>query len=195
MLNLLPITKIVSIISGVFAVLVAIIFGIMGSDIDTGTKIFSTMRYAAVLEVLIFLVVIYGWRLIWKFIPILNEWLFPDINGEWEVEIDWIWDENSGNKKGTAYIKQNLLKMNMELITDQSESETLIVHPVKDSGSGRPIVYYVYRNLPKELGGQSSDSHEGAAILKLDPKNTAVLEGNYFTNRNTRGRFKLSRTQ
>lgn len=32
-----------------------------------------------------------AWRLIWRAIPQLNDWVFPDLNGEWDVEVCSNW--------------------------------------------------------------------------------------------------------
>jgi hypothetical protein len=32
------------------------------------------------------------WRLIWRLVPALNRWVYPDLNGEWDVEGETNWD-------------------------------------------------------------------------------------------------------
>ena len=27
------------------------------------------------------------WRIIWRWLPKLNEWVYPDLNGDWDVEL------------------------------------------------------------------------------------------------------------
>ncbi|WP_116645274.1 hypothetical protein [Salinivibrio sp. HTSP] len=193
MISLLPITKVVSILCIIYAVMLSLVFFLSGGDLQN--NIVQAFRYAAIYELIILALLTFGWRWIWKVIPVLNKWVFPDINGVWNVEIHWQWGDKEGVKEGKAHIKQDFLKISMEFLTDESESETLIVKPKKDPESGRPQIYYVYRNLPKNNGGNSSKPHTGAAILKFDPVDLSILEGNYFTDRNTKGMFKLQSSQ
>lgn len=189
MLSLFPIQKIIAILSVIYAVVLILIFSILGKDLS----LTSAIRNAAIFELTILLLFSFGWKYIWKCIPILNEWLFPDINGLWTVEIHWTWGEKKGIKKGEVIIKQNIFSLSMELITDESESETLVAIPKKNSESGRLQLYYIYRNIPKAT--TQLQSHIGTAILKFSPKNLSLLEGNYFTDRNTKGVLKFVKTE
>ncbi len=65
--------------------------------------------------------------------------------------------------------------------------------PKKDPESGRPLLYYVYRVVPKQLSNETGSSYEGAAILKFESTQTHSLRGNYFTSRKTVGHFVLQR--
>ena len=192
MINLLPIAKIIGILSALYAVLLSLVFFFTDSS-DVIENIITTVKYATAYEILILFTLMFWWRGIWKIFPSLNNLIFPDINGIWNVEIHWQWGDKAGVKEGKVHIKQDFLNLSMEFLTDESESETLIVKPKKDPTSGRFQIYYVYRNFPKHHDGNSSAPHTGAAILKFDPVNTSILEGNYFTDRNTKGMFKLTK--
>ena len=194
MISLLPIVKIISLLSAIYALILSVVFSFTNSN-NVLTNIIYSVKYAAAYELFILLVFMFLWRVIWKKFPHLNDWVFPDINGIWDVEIHWQWGDKTGVKNGKAHIKQDFIKLSMEFLTDESESETLVVKPKRDSESGRLQLFYVYRNIPKHNDGNTATPHTGAAILKLDPLNNTILEGNYFTDRNTRGMFKLTSTK
>jgi len=81
----------------------------------------------------------------------------------------------------------------MELFTDESESETLVIQPKKNPDSGRLYFYYIYKNTPIDNGENRLKPHIGTAILKILANNNDILEGNYFTDRNTQGFLKFIR--
>ena len=109
------------------------------------------------------------------------------------MTIHWQWDGKSGNTTALAHIKQDLLKISMEMESDRSDSETLLAKPKKDFESGRPILHYIYRNIPKHIDGNSDYPYEGAAILKMDHADLNRLKGNYFTSRASKGAYQLVR--
>jgi len=166
LINLFPITKLIAWVSGAYAsfvVLLALVFNVGGVAAFGGA-----LRGSSVLSFLLFGLAAAGWRYIWRWIPKLNDWIFPDLNGTWIVEIRWNWGGRSGQKAARAYIKQSLVKTSIELVSDESESETLLVIPHKDLHSSRPGLYYVYRNIGVAGSAKKQAPHLGAAILKLD---------------------------
>lgn len=191
MINLYPITKIIAMFSVLYAVLIITVLPFLNISIN----VTNILKYATTFEIIIISILVFSWRFIWKKIPKLNDWLFPDINGTWNVEIHWNWKQNNGKiksglKKGEVIIKQNFLTLSMELSTDESESETLVIQPKKNPTSGNISFYYIYRNTPK--GNKLKlKPHIGTAILKVNAKNNAILEGNYFTDRDTKGLLKF----
>lgn len=189
MISLFPLQKIISYILVIYALFLFIIFSLFGNSIDTS----SIFRFATFFEFIIFIIFFISWEYIWKKFPKLNDWIFPNLNGKWDVNINWSRENQKGVKEGIVHIKQNFLTMSMELITDESESETLLVHPKKNSESGRLILYYTYHNTPKNTVKESAP-HKGTAILKVDYlENNNKLSGNYFTDRNTKGTLEFNR--
>lgn len=153
---------------------------------------------ALLLDLALLLTVNYWWRAVWRWLPILNTALFPDLNGDWRMTIHWqgVTDEGDpvdGIVQATASVKQNFLHMSMEVESEDSDSETLMAKPKKDPESGRPLVYYVYRVVPKKTKTRTGPSYEGAAILKFEGTHSVRLTGNYFTSRMRQGHFTLER--
>ncbi len=194
MISLFSIPKIIALFSTLYAVMIFTIF----SFFNLTTNVTNIIKYTALFEIIIIIILLFGWRYIWKIIPVFNDWIFPDINGTWDVEIHWNWIQKNGTikkglKVGKVYIKQNFLTLSMELFTDESESETLVVQAKKNSESGRLHFHYIYRNTPKNNGINKLKAHIGTAILKVSPHENSALEGNYFTDRNTQGVLKFVR--
>ena len=127
-------------------------------------------------------------------IPSLNRLLFPDINGEWAAKIHWNWNGKSGCKDGTVFIKQSLIKLSIDLVTDESGSKTLMVKPFKNSESDQTAFYYIYHSESMATSYESKKDHKGAAILYLSHENSnKMFLGNYFTDRETFGHYVFTR--
>ena len=191
MISLLPITKLIAWVAGLYASTVVLFYVLVGAP---GLASLPTiLKGVTILNLLLLGLAIGGWRIVWQWIPKLNDWVFPDLNGKWMVNIHWNWGNKSGEKTATAFIKQNLLKVSIELSSDESESETLIVAPHKDAQSSRPGLYYIYRNVSIAGAAMKQDPHIGAAILKISQESNDLLRGNYFTDRSTNGQYTMRR--
>lgn len=193
MITLIPVQKIFSAIAILYAVATASIITIF--ELSGLGSISVAFRSAFVLELLILSFFVFGWRKLWTRYPILNEWIYPDLNGKWSVSIHWNWGGKQGTKTAIAHIKQDFFRLSMELVSDESESETLMVKPKKDPESARPLIYYIYRNESAQGATNPRPPHKGAAILKLDHNNQNLLKGNYFTDEATNGHFEMRREE
>lgn len=109
------------------------------------------------------------------------------------MKIHWVWGEREGTVDAIAIIKQDFTRISMEVTSPGSDSETLIAQPKKDPESGRPILYYVYRVVPRRMGVRSGLPYEGSAILRFSNSVSDALSGNYFTSQRTEGHFSLTR--
>ncbi len=170
MISLFPITKIIAALCVLYGALLAIIYAVTGASTLT-ENIISSFRYAVLFEMLVLGALLFGWGTLWKWFPLLNTLVFPDIRGLWDVEIHWVWDKKKGIKEGKVDIKQNFISVSIELFTDESESETLVVQPKRNPESGRLQLFYIYRNTPKNTASTQAKPHIGTAILKFDPVN------------------------
>lgn len=196
MLNIIPPLRVISVIAVTYAVLVALgLYSYMA--FDPGVTLWSAIRVALAgafaLDLALLAAVHFLWQRLWAMFPSLNTLLFPDLNGRWLMKIHWIGAKDSGSVDATATIKQDFLRISMEVRSDNSDSETLMARPKRHPESGRPLLYYVYRVVPKLTTAYAGPSYEGAAILKFDATQTDSLSGNYFTSRNTTGHFELQR--
>jgi hypothetical protein len=197
MMSLMPIGRVISVIAAVYAVLICALFAI---DLKLGNPsraTWASLRFAisggTVLQAALMLWFYFGWRYLWRWFPPLNRLLFPDIGGDWAITIRWRGGGNQGVVRARAVIRQDFLKVSMEVRSPQSESQTLIAEPKKDAESGRPILYYVYLVVPNATGTGPALSYNGAAILKFDDVAGGRLHGNYWTSKETSGHFELTR--
>lgn len=194
MINLLPLTKLISAVAILYAFSIsAILLFFYDANIGSADGIYAAFKGATLLNMTLLGVVSFGWRWLWRALPFLNKFLFPDLNGEWDMTIHWQWNDNKGVAKATAYIKQDLLKISMEVTSGDSDSITLMAKPKRDPESGRAILYYVYRSTPKLKNGTRSLPYDGTAILKIDHNSFDILAGNYYTDRLTVGHYQLKR--
>lgn len=137
------------------------------------------------------------WRMRW-----FHEWFFerPDLRGTWKgtLQSDWI-DEKTGVRVPpiTCYfgVKQTLGKLQMHLMTPQSES-WLKGGCLQGAASetGFEIVA-IYENRPGLDHRDNSPMHRGALALEthgIDTLKPVSLAGEYWTDRKTKGTFEFT---
>ena len=86
-------------------------------------------------------------------------------------------------RKASLEIKQTLLSVHVTLVTGESKSKSLSASI--DEVLGEMQLTYCYLNTPKSEYRYRSEIHYGTATLSAG--NTAILEGQYYTDRNTTG--------
>ena len=174
MISLLPIGRVISFIAIAYAVISCLI---LWAVYDDTTSLLTV-----------------GWEKLWDKYPALNELLFPNLNGTWKMVIHWEWEDKKGISHAKAVIKQSFLKLGMDVEAEDSDSQTLLAKPKKDSETGRAELYYVFLTTPKhKVGSDLQEPYKGAAILKLSLEGNGLLQGNYFTSRKTVGHYELTR--
>ena len=82
-------------------------------------------------------------------------------------------------------------KIAMAVKTEGSNSETICVHLIKLDSDTKKIAY-IYKNSFKDKLNTRSQNQTGAVILTINEFFNA-MEGNYFTDGNTKGTVYLSR--
>lgn len=197
MINLLPINRLIAAISVIYCATIAITIGFV-ADNSTPATIYKNISIAAAgssaLSVVLLFIFHIGWKWLWRRFPVLNTILFPNLDGTWDMSIHYTTDEKSGTVIAKAIIKQDFLKMSMEVESPGSDSKTLIAQPKKDPESGRPFLYYVYQVEPKRIGTKIDESYIGSATLRYSNEDMENLCGNYFTSAKTHGHFKLTKS-
>lgn len=195
MISLLPIGRVISIIAVAYAIVTCLILWIV---YDENTSFLSAMSIgtsgSAILNMLLLGTFYFGWEKIWDRCPAFNKILFPNLNGTWEMAIHWEWEGKKGTSHAKAVIKQNFLKLGMDVEAEDSDSQTLLAKPKKDAETGRAELYYVFLTTPKHTSNaENQEPYKGAAILKLSLEGGELLRGNYFTSRKTVGYYELKR--
>lgn len=169
------------------------------SELLTGTarpNILYVSGVATVTTLLIIPLSNFVWRPVWRAVPKLNEWLFPDLNGTWTGEaIPAGADGATGEARSvTVWIRQNLFGVTVTLKTDQAESISTRASVEADRGAGRFRIRYSYDAKPLPELDAVNPRHSGAAWLEVQTeRGPDNLTGQYFTDRGTKGRLALSR--
>lgn len=165
----------------------------INSNATFHTIVTTVIQAITIGEIVFALIITIVWRKLWSAMPVFGRWYFPDLNGNWSGEIMWRWNGKIGSKPIRARIRQNLLRINVYLSSDESESETLAVYAGRDLDSGMHKLFYIYRNTPRDSKLVTNPRHEGAAILLFNKRDRDQLAGNYFTNHDTKGELILYR--
>lgn len=198
MITLLPLNRVIVAVAVFYGCVVALVVGYVAQHSEPGS-LYANVRLAAAgatgLNLALLLMIHWGWKWLWSIFPALNTLFFPNLSGTWKMKIHWVRDDQEGEVDAVAIIKQDFTKISMEVASPGSSSQTLIAQPKKDPESGRPILYYVYRVIPKRVGVRSGPPYEGAAILHFSSSSADALSGNYFTSQRTQGHFTLTRTE
>ncbi|AQQ67571.1 hypothetical protein Mag101_07880 [Microbulbifer agarilyticus] len=195
MINLLPVGRVISFVAVAYAAVSCLILWVI---YDEATSFFNAITIATsgsiFLNLLLFIIFYMAWEKLWNKYPILNHLLFPNLNGKWEMLIHWEWEGKRGVSHARAVIKQSFLTLGMDVEAEDSDSQTLLAKPKRDSETGRAELYYVFLTTPKNKGSAGAqEPYKGTAILKLSLQDDGQLQGNYFTSRKTVGHYELTR--
>jgi hypothetical protein len=136
---------------------------------------------------------------LWK-LPFLHPWLVkrPVIEGTWQAELHSNWKDAAGIViapiEGFVVIRQTFLNLSLRLLTEESSSH-LVGTEIVCSADGLYCVSGVYRNEPRFHERVHSSIHYGAVWLQVIDSPLKVLEGHYWTDRETAGEIKLTNRQ
>jgi hypothetical protein len=196
MISLLPLNRVIVGISVSYGAVIAVTVGLV-ANYSSIPNIYSNVKIAlagsTALSLALLLLFNIGWKWLWHKIPILNDILFPNLNGVWKMNIHYVVNDVPGKVEAKAVIKQDFVKLSMEVESLGSDSRTLIAQPKKDPESGRAFLYYVYQVEPKTISSKLNAPYTGSAILRYSSANVDTLRGNYFTSVGTHGHFVLTR--
>ena len=100
----------------------------------------------------------------------------------------FILDYDKKERSEDIIVNQTFLNISVQLVTNESKSRSLTASLTNVQN----VLYliYTYQNDPRTEIQNRSPIHYGTAIL--DVSNPMLLEGNYFTGRNTRGSMKFN---
>lgn len=117
--------------------------------------------------------------------------IFPDISGEWTMEIHWQRNGKKGKRDATAFIRHAFDGISMAVRSPGSDSYTIVAQAGRDP-TGGAVLHYMYEVEPKSIGSDAKGPYKGAAILRFYPE-SEELSGNYWTSLLSKGYFKLNR--
>jgi hypothetical protein len=134
------------------------------------------------------------WR--WKW---LHPWFVskPNIRGTWRGELVSLWKDpttGEGRPPIEVYlvVRQTFSAIRVRLITSESHSDCLVASICDDSGGTQSLVG-TYLNTPKILRRDGSPIHHGGMVLRILTSEHAVLDGEYWTDRSTKGSMRFEK--
>src|SRR5262249_15592672 len=136
---------------------------------------------------------------LWK-LPFLHGWLVkrPVIEGTWRAELRSNWKDAGGaaiaSAEGYVVIRQTFLNLSLRLLTKESSSH-MVGTEIVCSADGVYCVSGVYRNEPRYEHRNHSEIHYGAVWLEVIDIPPQMLQGHYWTDRETAGEMRLSDKQ
>jgi len=129
---------------------------------------------------------------LWKF-PIIHSFFVPfsDVSGTWNGQIISSWkDEKTGNPiepiDAFLVIYQTYSFINIRMITKESKSDLLSGNIIQNP-AGPEKIAGVYNNIPNLLVREKSPIHFGGLLLEIHTGDNTVLNGEYWTDRGTKG--------
>ncbi len=202
-----------------------ILFGVPPTNGQTWLRFMSsTVSYWSIILFLLF-----GlshkwapWRVIWRVFPVLNDLVFPDLNGVWRGTTRSNWPAINAMRsaaKGAGGLDLDALpamapredsieititaslfnfRIEAKLAGTEGRSHSLGERVTRDERRANFELSYIYRQSTPAPAATDESSHEGAATLDFDRK-AATLSGHYWTRRswtfgyNTAGRLVLTR--
>jgi hypothetical protein len=135
---------------------------------------------------------------IWKF-PFLYPWFIstPDVSGTWKGQIISSWEDDKTEIPvepidAFLVIYQTFSSINIRMVTKESKSDLLsgnIIH----NQAGPDKIAGIYNNIPNILIRERSPIHYGGLLLEIYNGEQTNLEGEYWTDRNTKGTLRFNK--
>jgi hypothetical protein len=152
----------------------------------------AVLRWAGTVDTLVAGIIYFGWHMI----PCVRRAIFPHIAGEWKGKISFMdATETEQVRYATLYVAQNLLRIRLVLNTEESTSETLVVHPVRDSDFPFFYLFYIYENRRKEGFHGPGRIYRGTSVISIEDDKFLVMKGTYFTDQKGDGTVYFTRCQ
>ena len=142
--------------------------------------ILSNISYSVTITT--FISIVYA-NLLWKYNPLEK---IPRLFKNYEGLFNSNYDNES--RKTHILIKQNLFQTQVFYKTEQTESNSITSEILCENG--HYYLYYTYRSEPKASVRGMNDIHYGSVKLRI--VDSKLLEGNYWTDRETTGQMTLN---
>jgi hypothetical protein len=159
----------------------------------------NVLRWVLGIEATLAVLIYYSWH---RIPGLTARWLFPHIDGSWAGELHFdrrIEDDQGeitefkGVRLADLHVHQTLLKIRLILETDESTSETLVVHADRDPDFSRFRLFYIFENRSRDGLPNTARSYRGTAVMEVPPGRPHELRGTYFTDQGSEGTFSFNR--
>jgi hypothetical protein len=136
-------------------------------------------------------------RLLWRLGWIQRINAVPrDIRGTWKGRLRSNWvpegsEESLPEKTAYLVVRQTASTTSITLLTNESKSSSSLAKVTAVEGGGS--LDYMYLNQPKMNVEHRSRMHHGSTSLAITGRPTDLLEGRYWTDRETQGELSFDR--
>lgn len=215
MYTALGLNRFAQVILLLFAFVIVVLFWLAGG-VTSPWSVIRTLGFAtSVFALIVYLLMGMSWywspwRILWRKFPILNEWLYPDLNGVWygttnsnwpviaklrewaaqQDEIDLSELPKVGLLKGeiAMHVRASFfgISIRSKLQDTDGDSKTIAARADKSSNPREFTLSYLYRQTTPEPQPTDEESHVGAATLEVKPGDRPLMEGQYWTRRRWR---------
>jgi hypothetical protein len=127
----------------------------------------------------------------WKLLP-ASVSKRPNVHGTWKGELQYQWPEGTPVQSKPCYltVRQTYSAVTVDMHFDISDSESRSAD-IK-CVNGRYSLWWSYWSAAKALHREDNPPHRGGAELVISLKPVVRIEGDYWTERKTRGRILTS---
>jgi len=190
-LNIKPFLYLLAGFSTIVLFLAALVQGFNLRNFIDVLRLIPTVATADGIAYLVFTVWLWRWK-------ILQGWLipFPDLNGTWQGHIQTNWkdaeDKTPGPIPTILTIKQSFGRMSCVMRTGEMESHSYLEGFCIDKDAQVRRLCYSYTSRPKASLRERSTPHDGTMLFSIIGKPVYKLEGEYWTQRQTKGTVSLT---
>lgn len=161
--------------------------------VDVGTNLFKPL--SSVVGITILLLGFYDrrlWR--WRWLRRLQKQ--PVLNGTWKGSLQTTWaDPATGKTPGPIevlmVVRQTASTIAFDMLTAESSSSTTSAS-LDAAESGAWVLSGSYLNRPQVLIQNRSRVHRGSAVLEIHTGPSTLIEGAYWTDRDTKGSLRFT---
>jgi len=127
-------------------------------------------------------------RLAWRWLP-LAVTKRPMLHGTWKSTLEFEWPGGTPPQSKECYlvVRQTYSTVTVDMLFDisSSQSRSAAIREV----NGRRGLWWSYWSAARTLDREDNPPHRGGAELVISVKPVLRLEGDYWTERKTRGRI------
>lgn len=141
----------------------------------------------AVMSVVVLLLLAFD-RWLWKWLPAALT-KRPHIHGTWKAELHYQWPEGPPTQRKPCYltVRQTYSTLTVNMHFDISDSESRSAAIV--TANGKQSLWWSYWSAAKTLHREDNPPHRGGAELVIASKPAPRMQGDYWTERKTRGQL------
>ena len=134
---------------------------------------------------------------LWRRAGINKRFHRPNLVGTWYGDLVSMQTDTNGREitadpiPVVLAITETFTTISVTLMTKESKSRSVAEQLVKNA-NGDHTLHYQYRNIPRLPLRDQSPEHAGSVVIDVPDLAPTTLDGEYWTNRRTRGTFAIS---